>query len=367
MRLSIDITYRRKDFSLAAAFEAGPGITALFGKSGSGKSTLVHIIAGLITPFSGRITLGDHVLFDKAKRMNMPAYRRRVGCVFQEGLLFPHLNVRQNLLYGSWQQRRKGSQAQFEQVVQTLNITHLLARRPALLSGGEKQRVALGRALLSGPAILLMDEPLASLDEGSKAEIIPYLERVRDEWRLPIIYVSHAVSEVIALATDMAILSEGRILAHGALADVMGRFDLFPAVGRFEAGAVLEVCVIGHDNVYGLSCLAAPGGNIFVPGLNFPIGSKIRVRIRARDVIIAREAPRDISALNVLSGVVAHILEHANNPIAEVVIDIGGVLLQARITRRSIAALKLAPGVSVFAILKTVAIDHRSMGRFSGR
>jgi molybdate transport system ATP-binding protein len=211
--LSVDVEKRIGDFSLAARFETAAGVTALFGPSGAGKTTLVNMIAGLVTPDRGRIALGDTVLFDAATRTNVPAHRRRIGYVFQEGRLFPHLSVAQNLHYGRWMSGLRADPAETERVVKLLDIKPLLGRRPGKLSGGERQRIAVGRALLMWPRLLLLDEPLASLDARRKADILPYLERLRDESGVPMVYVSHHAAEVRRIATSVVWLDEGRVTA----------------------------------------------------------------------------------------------------------------------------------------------------------
>ncbi|MGH6940257.1 molybdenum ABC transporter ATP-binding protein [Hypericibacter sp.] len=363
MTLEVDVALSRPSFELAASFRTGPGVTALFGQSGSGKTTLVNMVAGLVRPDRGRILVDGRALFDSDARVNLPSHRRRVGYVFQESRLFPHLTVRQNLLYGSWFRGRRFRLGSVDQIVELLGIGDLLSRRPSSLSGGEKQRVAIGRAILSDPAILLMDEPLASLDDARKGEILPYLERLRDGLDLPILYVSHSVPEVVRLATTMILLSAGKIVASGPVEDVMGRPDLFPAAGRYEAGSVLDAHVVAHDAEFGLTELETAGGPLRVPHLDNPVGSRLRVLIRARDVMIATERPAHISALNILAGRVTA-LQDDGRPIGEVTIAVGEGRIQARITRRSMTELRLAPGREVFAIVKTVAIDQKSFGQY---
>ena len=215
--LSVDVEKQLGGFSLAAKFEAAGGVTALFGPSGAGKSTLVNLIAGLLAPDRGRIALDDHVLFDSATGVNLPPHRRRIGYVFQEGRLFPHLTVAQNLDYGRWMQKLPADTAETERVVSLLDIGHLLRRRPGRLSGGERQRVAMGRALLMKPLLLLLDEPLASLDRARKLDILPYLARLRDEAKIPMIYVSHQAGEIVRIASQVIRIEDGRVVADGGL------------------------------------------------------------------------------------------------------------------------------------------------------
>lgn len=357
--LSASVTHRLGAFTLDAAFESEGGLTALFGRSGAGKTSLVNAIAGLYRPDRGRIAVDGAVLTDTASGVFVPAHRRRIGYVFQEGRLFPHLNVRQNLVYGRWFAPKAASGGEFDQVVALLGIEALLARRPANLSGGEKQRVAIGRALLARPRLLVMDEPLASLDEGRRGEILPYIERLRDEALVPIVYVSHSIPEVARLATTLVVLSEGKVAAIGPTAQVMARLDLFPLTGRAEAGAILATRIAAHEQNFGLTVLRAAAGELRVPHLDLPIGAVLRVRIRARDVMIALTPPRNLSALNVLPGTVAEI-GAGDGPIAQIRLDCAGEALIARLTRRSVETLGLIPGLPVFAVIKSIAFDQHA-------
>ena len=357
--LSVAVRHRFGEFQLDAAFDSPGGLTALFGRSGAGKTSLINAVAGLFRPEEARIAVDDEVLTDSERGVFVPARRRRIGYVFQEGRLFPHLTVRQNLLYGRWFAPKGGSAGDFDHVVDLLGIGALLGRRPANLSGGEKQRVAIGRALLSRPRLLVMDEPLAALDEARKAEILPYIERLRDDSAVPIIYVSHAIAEVTRLATTMVVLSQGRVAAVGPTAAIMGRLDLFPLTGRAEAGAILATRVAEHDLTFGLTTLRATAGRLRVPHLDLPLGSALRVRIRARDVMIALSPPAGLSALNVLPGVVAEI-GAGDGPIVDIRLDCAGEALIARLTRRSVEGLGLVPGRRVYAVIKSIAFDHHA-------
>jgi molybdate transport system ATP-binding protein len=357
--LSVVVRHRLGDFLLDAAFESGGGLTALFGRSGSGKTSLVNAIAGLIRPQRGHIVVDGEVLTDTASGVFVPARRRHVGYVFQEGRLFPHLTVRQNLLYGRWFASRRSRPGEVDHVIELLGLGELLGRRPANLSGGEKQRVAIGRALLAQPRLLVMDEPLASLDEARKTEILPYIERLRDEFAIPIVYVSHAIAEVTRIATTMVVMSEGRVAAVGPPAAIMGRIDLFPLTGRAEAGALLSTRVAEHDIRFGLTTLRAAAGELRVPYIDMRLGTQLRVRIRARDVMIALEPPRGLSALNILPGRVAEI-GSADGPIVEIRLDCAGEALIARLTRRSVESLGLVPGRQVYAVIKSIAFDHQA-------
>jgi molybdate transport system ATP-binding protein len=361
--LELEIRHRLGGFLLDVRFAAGGGLTALYGRSGSGKTSVVNAIAGLIRPQRGHIAVGGTVLFDAARGIFVPAYRRRIGYVFQEGRLFPHLTVRQNLLFGRWLAPRGGAVAAgFDDIVDLLGIAPLLPRRPGRLSGGEKQRVAIGRALLANPRLLLMDEPLASLDAARRDEILPYLERLRDESGVPIVYVSHAAAEVARLASTVVVLSNGRVAACGGVAEILGQAGLSTLVDDADAGAVLTASVAAHDPSWGLSELAGGFGRLTVARLDLPTGTPLRVRIRARDVILATVPPQGVSTLNVLPAAVEEIVPVAEEAL-EVALRAGTERLLARITRRSGEALELAPGRPVFALIKTVAIDKSGVGR----
>ena len=268
MTLEVAVEKRLGQFELAADFAgAGGGLTAIFGPSGSGKSSLVNLIAGLTRPDRGRITVDGQVLVDTAARIFVPMHRRRIGYVFQDARLFPHLSVRQNLGYGRFFTPRAERYADLDAVVDLLGIGALMGRRPAALSGGERQRVAIGRALVASPQLLLMDEPLASLDEARKAEILPYIERLRDEARIPIVYVSHSVAEVARLASEVVVLTAGRVAATGPVNDILGRLDLFSEDQRDEVGALVALTVVGEDEDFGLTRLRSQGGDWRLPRL----------------------------------------------------------------------------------------------------
>lgn len=360
MTLALQVRHRFGGFALDVDVAAPPGVTVLFGPSGSGKTTLVNAVAGLLRPDSGRIAVGDWTLLDTGAGHCLPPHRRRIGYVFQEGRLFPHLSVRQNLAYGRWFAPRDSRPESLDRVVELLGIGHLLRRRPGTLSGGEKSRVAIGRALLAAPRLILADEPLAALDEARKAEILPYFERLRDEVSVPILYVSHASAEVARLATTVIALREGRVVAMGSPARVLGDVA---AVGVRDIASVLRARVSAH-HADGLSELATAAGPLLLPRVPEAPGTQIRVRIAANEVILAREAPSGLSALNVLRGTIAEI-RPGRGPAALVVLAMGEERLSARVTRRSVGALGLAPGQTCHAILKSVAVAPADIG--SGR
>ena len=366
MSIEVAVRHRLGTFRVDAAFSAGAGLTALFGRSGAGKTTLVNAVAGLLRPERGRVTVEGQVLLDTAAGRFVPPHRRRIGYVFQEGRLFPHLSVRQNLGFGRWFTGRRNRFGSFADTVELLGIGHLLERRPGGLSGGEKQRVAIGRALLASPRLLLMDEPLASLDEARKAEILPYIERLRDALGIPILYVSHSVPEIARLATTVVVLADGRVERSGPPAELMADPDLFPLMGRHEGGALLAARVVAHDPIDELTELSVSGGWLWVPEVEAPAGTQLRLRIRARDVILAREPPVGLSALNCLPATVVEI-GPLDQPIVDVKLVSGGDFILARITRRSLRLLELAPGRPIHAVLKSIAVGRRDIGRAEPR
>ncbi|HET6757386.1 MAG TPA: molybdenum ABC transporter ATP-binding protein [Burkholderiales bacterium] len=359
--LDIDVARKLGAFQLEARFASSGGVTALFGRSGSGKSTVINVIAGLIRPDWGHVRVGNAVLFDHARKITVPPNKRRVGYVFQDGNLLPHLSVQQNLRYGMFFNGTQERFTEFDQIVDLLDLSRFLQRKPGSLSGGERKRVAIGRALLASPRLLLMDEPLAQLDNARKSEILYYIERLRDEVKIPIVYVSHSIEEVVRLADTVVVMSEGQAIAVGPVQDVMGRIDLHPYTGRYEGGAVIEAKVLAHDSEFDLTTLRFAGGELLCPGIDALIGETVRVRIRARDVSLALERPPGLSILNIFPARVVEISAETG-AIAEVKLDVSGAALVARITKRSALDLALSSGKSVYALVKAVSLDRHSLG-----
>lgn len=362
MTIEVDVAHRLGVFELEARFISEGRLTAFFGPSGSGKTSLVNVVGGLIRPDRGRILVEGTTLLDTAAGVFVPTYRRRIGYVFQEGRLFPHLTVRQNLTFGRWFTPSQERKVQLETVLDLLGIGHLLQRRPGALSGGEKQRVAIGRALLASPRLLLMDEPLAALDDERKAEILPFIERLRDEANVPIVYVSHSLAEVSRLANSIVVLRNGRVAAVGDPSEVLSHAELVPQDAVEEAGAIIEARISGHDVQFGLTMLHSKAGLLRAPYLDLPVGTIVRVRIRAKDVMIANAPPVGLSALNVLPGKVVE-LRTSGATVVEVYIDCNGIKLEARLTRKSVETLGLKPTLRVYAVLKSVALDKSTLGR----
>jgi molybdate transport system ATP-binding protein len=354
--LRVDVEIERGAFTLAAAFAAPtPGVVALFGRSGAGKSSLIGALAGHVRPRRGRIALGPTVLYDSSAGIDLAPERRGVGLVFQDARLFPHLTVRQNLLYG-WKRASPQARRDPAQIIELLAIGALLERRPHTLSGGEKSRVAIGRALLAGPRLLLLDEPLANLDTARKRELLRHIERLRDELALPIVYVSHAMDEVARLADTLVVLEEGRVRAAGDIAEVSADPALAAGFGAFEWGAVLRVTVAAHDPARGLTHLAFAEHTLTVPLASLALGERLRVRVLARDLILARRPPEDTSLHNCWAAEITAIAPQGQ-ALALVSLKLGEAALLARITRDAVTRLGLAPGAAVYALVKSVALE----------
>ena len=359
-RLEADLVLDRRDFRLEASLDVRlAGVTAVFGPSGCGKTTLLRAIAGLEREARGRIEFDGTTWQDG--RTFIPIRERRAGLVFQDARLFSHLTVKGNILYGH--RRTPAGERLFvpDTVIRLMDLEPLLGRRVSSLSGGERQRVSFARAVLANPRLLLMDEPLASLDQERKEEILPFIERLAGELRIPTLYVSHEIDEVVRLASDLVLVSSGRVVASGPIEEVSNRFDLRSYAGRLDAGSIIRMRVADHDEETGITHFAFGGGELVGPRVDLPRGAEVNLRIRSRDVAIALDRPGRTSILNVLPGTVVEIGPE-DGPQAHVLIDVGAPLW-ARIMRRSVIELELAPGRPVYALIKAVAVDRRSLGR----
>lgn len=359
--IDVNIVERLGTFDLAVSFKAEAPVVGLFGRSGSGKTSLVNALAGVSGHRRGHVIVNGETLFDDAQGIDLPPERRRLGYVFQDDLLFPHMHVEANLLYGFRRAAASTRVIEPEHVIDLLGLGSLLHRFPSTLSGGEKQRVAIGRALLAQPRLLLMDEPLASLDVARRDEVLRYIELLRDDLRIPIVYVSHSVAEITRLADTIVLLSQGKAIAVGEVDEVMGRLDLRPQTGRYEAGSVIDTTVVAYDSEYALTTLRFDGGDLIVPNVQALVGERVRVRVRARDVSLALAPPAGLSIVNVLPGTITAI-DDEGGPIVEVQLRLGNVSLRARITRRSRVDLRLAENQLVYTLIKAVSFDRRSVG-----
>ncbi len=352
--LALHVALSRPGFTLEVRQDLPlAGITALFGASGSGKTTLLRIIAGLERDARGTVAFDGEPW--QGENVRVPAQRRGIGYVFQDGRLFPHLTVEQNLRFALGRQRRALA-VDFAAAVAALDLGALLARRTPSLSGGEQQRVAIARALLGGPRLMLMDEPLSSLDLNRKKEILPLIEKLPETFGVPVLYVTHNVDEVVRLANDVLLLSAGRVGAYGKVAEVLERLDLSPLTGGVETGAVLRTEVAAYDG--GVATLRVGTQQLRVTMGTTSVGAPRRIRIHARDVAIATARPQHLSIRNVL---VARILriEPGTGMNVELLLDVEGEHLRSRITREASDELALAAGQQVFALVKSVALEER--------
>jgi molybdate transport system ATP-binding protein len=347
----------RPDFTLdtECTFPAR-GITGIFGQSGSGKTTLLRCIAGLEPSAHGRLNVNGDVWQDSDDDVCLPPYRRRIGYVFQDARLFPHLDVERNLRYGMQRNHGNDSRVDFQQVIELMELGSMLDRRPNELSGGEAQRVAIARALLRAPRLVLMDEPLAALDIMRRAEIFPFLDRLHAELELPVLYVSHSIDEVCRLCDNLIVMQAGRIQASDELPIVLEQLDL-PLLAGDEVSSVIDGKVIEYDKDYDLTTVQFSGGHLLLPGVHGPIDGPLRLRIRANDVSLCRTKPEQSTILNILPATVREVRPEPG-AYMRIGLVLGSDSLTARITRRSGEALKLSPGDQVFAQIKGLAVKR---------
>ena len=357
--LEIDIRHRQGDFRLEATFSAGEGLTALVGPSGSGKTTLANIAAGLVRPEAGHVTFNGETWFDSARNIFLPTDRRRIGYVFQEGRLFPHMTVKQNLHYARHFRPPRTDEAADARLIDLLGIGHLLDRRPAGLSGGEKSRVAIGRALFSAPSLLIMDEPLSALDQGRKAEILPYLEYIRDETGIPILYVSHAMEEVARLANRVVSIAGGGVVAEGEPGAVLG--GTRPMPDDMEPATFISARISHHLEGEGLTVANSRAGSLYLKRGSAEPGDWVRVYIAAQDIILGIGEPGNLSALNRLDGFVLAMDERAGS--VWVTVDCSGEVVLAQVTRHSAVRMALGEGQPVSLLFKSVSIDTQGLFR----
>ena len=334
------------------------GVIAVFGPSGCGKTSLLRCMAGLERSPTGSMTLDTYTWQNENQGVFVPVSRRPIGYVFQEPRLFPHLTVQANLDYGWKRTAKSAQQISRDQVIQVLDIERLLDRRPSSLSGGEQQRVSIARALLTSPKVLLMDEPLSSLDIQRKREILPFIKKLNAEFLIPTVYVSHDLNEIVELAKTVVLLKEGTVTGSGPIEKVFSQLNLRHLIPESHLGALIDTTVIEHDLEFGLTKLTFSGGHLQVPHQFRKIGERLRVQILAKDVSVISSPPSfQTSVLNVLEASVVEIGEvNTEHPFVDIKLDIGCPIL-ATITRKSLATLKLFPGQRVYAQIKAVALS----------
>ncbi len=351
--LSIRASRTLSAFTLNVAVDCPYPVTAIFGPSGAGKTTLLNLVAGLLRPDAGEIQLGDRVLFSSDMNLNLPPEQRRVGYVFQEDLLFPHLTVMQNLRYGYDLLSPDSRRFEVGPIVDLLGLTALLDMRPMRLSGGERQRVALGRAILASPELLLMDEPLASLDQELKDRIIPYLRHIRSDLGIPILYVSHSVAEILELTGQVIVLKAGRVLAHGDFFHVAQHPEVLPLVEAHGFENVLPVEVVAHDGVRKGCRVRFGDRDLRVPPCDRPVGSRIFIGIRANDIILSRNQPKGLSIRNAMRGRILDMTDVDGKQL--VYVDVGK-RLAVEVTLEALEELGLRVGDPVMCLVKAHSI-----------
>jgi molybdate transport system ATP-binding protein len=355
MILACDIRLTRGAFTLDASAALTERVTGLFGPSGSGKSTLLHLIAGLLRPDSGRLLLDDEALYDASTRINIAPNRRRIGLVFQDSQLFPHLTVKQNLSYGLNLLPRERQRFTLPQIVDLLELGALLLHRPNQLSGGQRQRVALGRALLASPRLLLLDEPLASLDERLKQQILPFLRRVKDEVQIPMIYVSHAINEILYLTQNLVVLDQGRVIGQGIFPDVITDPAILTLVQSLGLENVLAVEVLSNNREMGFTLGRCNGHTLYLPVCGASPGETIFVMARAANVALASEPVAHITIQNQLPGTIRRLTQIANRMLIEV--DVGTPIL-AEVSLKAASDLHLHPGDPIYCLIKAQTFTH---------
>jgi molybdate transport system ATP-binding protein len=360
LMLAVAAAKKRGLFALDVRFGLPtPGVAALFGRSGSGKSMVVNIIAGLLKPDVGRIVLDGSVLLDTQLKIDVAPEHRRMGYVFQDARLFPHLSVAGNLRYA--ERRAAGSTyVSLDTVTGLLDLGALMDRRTHQLSGGERQRVAIGRALLTQPRLLLLDEPLAALDGARREEVLPYLESLRDQLSIPMVYVTHDYEEVLRLATHLVLMESGVVIAQGGLAKMSLEPHLRSLIGPDQVGAIIDGVVLGFDSASGLTKVrVGHNGDLFVQSKDLAVGTPLRVQFLARDVIVSTQIPERLSVRNCLEGRVTG-LQDDDLGSDLITIDIGGAAILARITKAATRELSLTPQMNVWALVKSVSLRGHS-------
>jgi molybdate transport system ATP-binding protein len=347
---------QRSDFQLQVDLSLpDTGITVLFGASGCGKTSLLRCVAGLERPADGLVSLGGAVWQDDARGIFTPTWQRDLGYVFQEASLFEHADVQHNLCFGLKRSHKPDAAQALARAIDLLGIGHLLKRQPASLSGGERQRVAIARALATQPRLLLLDEPLAALDWARRQEVLPWLEKMRDELHMPMLYVTHAADELARLADHVVVLERGTVKAQGAAQEVLARIDNPVIVGE-DAGVLLRGRVVQRDAQWHLAQIEFPGGVLGVRDSGIALGQQVRLRVLARDISLTVNASQDTTIQNHLPGQIVALVADVHPSQALVQIRCGESILLARVTQKSLHALNLSVGSAVWAQIKSVAV-----------
>lgn len=352
--IELDLRHAQGDFNLNVKCRLNAPVVGLFGASGAGKSTLLSMIAGLVKPKSGQIILDGHYLFDSERAINTPMHQRRIGVVFQDSRLFPHLNIRDNLNYGFNLLPAKDKRISFTQVVDLLEIGHLLKQKPHQISGGEKQRVSLGRALLTSPRLLLLDEPLASLDVRLKHQILPFLRRVKDEINIPMVYVSHAIDEILYLTSQVVMIDKGELLAQGHFHEIIHHDNLHNMAQSLGLENVMSTTIVSHDKAYASTALMQGKQKIVIPQIVGEVGAQVAISIPASSIALSLSYLDNVTIQNQLKGLVIGITQIGHRML--VTIDIGDSQIVAEVTTKALEMLGITDGSNVYCLLKAQAI-----------
>lgn len=353
--LDVDIRKKLGEIHLEAAFQRETeGVTAVFGVSGAGKTSVINMIAGLVTPDSGHISFNGKIFFDSDRKINMSVNKRFIGYVFQDSRLFPNMSIRSNLLYGSGRFSENSLKCDFDSVCSLLGIGHLLDRMPHKLSGGERQRVAIGRALLSNPEMLLMDEPLASLDSVRREELLDYISLIPKNFNIPILYVSHAIDEILRLADSLIYMNQGKLEYSGAAAETLNKIFVSNNKGRGDFFVVCEGIVKSYNKDMGAAVISFDGGTVELPMKNAQEGGKVRFKINVNEVALSVHEPKLISIRNVYKGEVRDIVKMDNNFYDVMVFT--GVEMWARISAGAFSELEIKKGKQIYAMVKSAVI-----------
>ena len=348
----IRLNFRKSlgSFTLAVDCELEKKVSAFLGVSGSGKSTLLNCVSGTLTPDEGEIAFGEEILYDSSSKTNLPPEKRRFGYVFQEGYLFPHLTVAQNIRYGQPNSRKSSA------AIDVLEISELLQRYPKELSGGQRQRVAIARALAMEPRMLLMDEPLAALDSALKDRIIPYLHHVKDTFEIPILYVTHAFSEVMALADEAFLIADGEIIANDEPHQLLTAPSAMPIAQMTGVENILFLPVMSANKTRGVTSLQIGNQSMSIPYANIKIGEVVPIAIRAEDIIISLERDTQISARNILRGTIQYLDIKSERTWVSILVEWHH--LAVKITHEAREQLQLREGLTVYCVIKASAINR---------
>ncbi len=355
--LRIDVQKKLPAIELSLELEIFSGFTALHGPSGSGKTTILNLISGLVDPTDGEIVLKETVLYSREKKINLPPQKRHIGYIFQESRLFPHLSVRENLEFGYKRLKAEERQFSFAEIVDVTGVGHLMTRLPGNLSGGEKQRVAIARALLASPEFLLMDEPLAALDLPTRYSLLKFIKEIHVELNVPVLYVTHDVTQVLTFADKVIVLKNGRFSGYGTPFSLLNEMFSGPLVPYEDIPNIFEATLTAHDKEKQITTAKSGQASFILPYLDVPVGEKVVLNIPASEVILATQRPDGLSANNILRGTIREMQALGKRIL--VAVD-AGLILKAEIVPATVKRLKLEAGKDIYLIIKASAFKKIS-------